>query len=264
MSDQFYITLPSNTLEENTASNFRNILPQRIRLEGEWEVGLAEIIYPNSWNHLTDDAYIDYEYHDGHKGRINLTPGFYNSRDELFSMITGQILHYSVDNVDVRSIEIGFDNDRKRVIAFVHNYDMISLTLSKELAFLLGFTNENIYYDTRPPSVKQMETEGTTVVAKYMMVPLPSFHEAIYVYSSIVEDQVIGNTMAPLLRIVDIQGKHGDIICKTYDSPHYVPVLLKDIVQIEINLKTDMNEFLLFKFGKVVVKLHVRRKNVSF
>jgi len=64
MADQFYITIPSNTHEDNTASNFRIVLPQRIRLEGEWEVGLAEIIYPNSWYHLTDDAYIDYEYFD--------------------------------------------------------------------------------------------------------------------------------------------------------------------------------------------------------
>jgi len=68
--------------------------------------------------------------------------------------------------------------------------------------------------------------------------------------------------MVPLLHIVDIQGKHVDIICKTYDAPHYIPVLLKDIVQIEINLKTDMNELFSFMFGKVIVKLHVRRKNV--
>ena len=44
-SDQFYVTLPSNTEKDDTASNFRVKLPNHIKLEGEWEVGLAEIIY---------------------------------------------------------------------------------------------------------------------------------------------------------------------------------------------------------------------------
>jgi len=263
MTDQFYITIPSNTYEENTASNFRIVLPQRIRLEGEWEVGLAEIIYPNSWYYLTDDTYIEYEYYDGHKGRINLEIGHYNSSEELFSKINTQILHYSVLKYDVRIVEFGFNSDLKRVHVIVDNYDMISITLSKELASLLGFANANFYHDTRTPAIKRTETGGTTVTAEYRMIPLPSFHEAIYVYSNIVEDQVIGNIMAPLLRIVDIQGKYGDIICKTYDAPHYVPVLLKDIVQIEINLKTDMNELFSFQFGKVIVKLHVRRRSTG-
>jgi len=261
MADQFYVTIPSNTHEDNTASSFRIVLPQRIRLEGEWEVGLAEIIYPNSWHHLTDDTYIDYEYYDGHKGRINLEKGHYNNSEELFSMINMQIINYSVLHYDVRVLEFGFNSDLKRVIVIVDNCDMISITLSKELASLLGFANPNLYHDTRTPAIKRMETGGTTVTAKYRMIPLPFFHEAIYIYSNIVEDQVIGNMMAPLLRIVDIQGKHGDIICKTYDAPHYVPVLLKDIVQIEINLKTDMNELFSFMYGKVIVKLHIRRRN---
>jgi len=191
-----------------------------------------------------------------------LDKGHYNNSEELFSKINGQIFNYCVSHYDVRIMEFGFNSDLKRVNVIVDNYDMISITLSKELASLFGFANANFYHDTRTPAIKRSETGGTTVIAKYRMIPLPSFHEAIYVYSNIVEDQVIGNIMAPLLRIVDIQGKHGDIICKTYDSPHYVPVLLKDIMQIEINLKTDMNELFSFMFGKVIVKLHVRRRNV--
>ena len=46
---QFYLTLPSNTEAGCTASNFHVRLPNRIKLEGDWEVGLAKIIYPFSW-----------------------------------------------------------------------------------------------------------------------------------------------------------------------------------------------------------------------
>ena len=46
----FYVNLPSNVtglMENNTPSRFSVPLPQRIKLEGKWEVGLAEIFIPS-------------------------------------------------------------------------------------------------------------------------------------------------------------------------------------------------------------------------
>ena len=46
----FYLTLPSNTPgTDNTTSRFRVNLPSHIDLQGDWEIGLSEIFYPNSW-----------------------------------------------------------------------------------------------------------------------------------------------------------------------------------------------------------------------
>ena len=47
----FYITLPSNgkQFEDNTINNFRVRLPQRLNLEGLWDVALIEAIYPHTW-----------------------------------------------------------------------------------------------------------------------------------------------------------------------------------------------------------------------
>lgn len=47
----FYITLPSNgkQFEDNTINNFRVRLPQRLNLEGFWDVALIEAIYPHTW-----------------------------------------------------------------------------------------------------------------------------------------------------------------------------------------------------------------------
>jgi len=44
MADQFFITIPSNTHENNTASDVRIVLPQTIRLEGEWQVSSYECL----------------------------------------------------------------------------------------------------------------------------------------------------------------------------------------------------------------------------
>lgn len=128
------------------------------------------------------------------------------------------------------------------------------MKLSKRLAELLGFDHEKVY-TYRYYDVKQL--------VRYSKHPinLQYMFETMYIYCSIVENQIIGNTVAPLLRIIDLQDKFKSIINRVYDTPHYVPVLLKDISAIEINIKTDMNEFVPFEFGKVVIKLHFRRRS---
>ena len=55
MSTQFYITLPSNSLSSNSAAEFITSLPVNINLDGEWEVGLSEIIYGNTWFNITSN-----------------------------------------------------------------------------------------------------------------------------------------------------------------------------------------------------------------
>ena len=67
---QFYLTLPSNSYLANQSgsegqqinepvaqllSKFRVQLPHKIRLEGDWEVALSEIMYPNSWFNITKE-----------------------------------------------------------------------------------------------------------------------------------------------------------------------------------------------------------------
>jgi hypothetical protein len=56
MGDHFYLTLPSdayvNYYPGNTASHFVAKLPERVRLEGNYEVGLSEFIYPHTWNNV--------------------------------------------------------------------------------------------------------------------------------------------------------------------------------------------------------------------
>ena len=49
----FYLTLPSNAsmdvFPDNKTTSYRVQLPQNINLEGDKEVGLYSISYPNTW-----------------------------------------------------------------------------------------------------------------------------------------------------------------------------------------------------------------------
>jgi len=87
---------------------------------------------------------------------------------------------------------------------------------------------------------------------------IPDIHngfETLYIYCNKIEPQIVGDVVAPLIRI----GRYSDVVEKTYDFSHYLPVLVKDITGIKINIKYDLNELIPFISGKVIVKLHFRR-----
>ena len=54
----FNITLPSNSSLEyfpnNTLNNFTTKLHSALRLDGEYEVGLVELSYPQNWKYRRD------------------------------------------------------------------------------------------------------------------------------------------------------------------------------------------------------------------
>ena len=56
MDSEFHFTLPSDSsmqyFPDNKTSNFVTELPRTLQLDGEWEVGLAEIDYPHTWYNI--------------------------------------------------------------------------------------------------------------------------------------------------------------------------------------------------------------------
>ena len=56
MESEFYVTLPSNSsmqyFPDNKTSNFVNKLSRTLQLDEDWEVGLAEIVYPHTWYNI--------------------------------------------------------------------------------------------------------------------------------------------------------------------------------------------------------------------
>ncbi len=79
--DNFYITLPSNSSMDsypsNTVSHYTTKLPQRLNLEGDWEVALVEIQIPQTWNNVdasNDNFQITYA---GQRKRVMIPHGYY-------------------------------------------------------------------------------------------------------------------------------------------------------------------------------------------
>ena len=92
------------------------------------------------------------------------------------------------------------------------------------------------------------------------MIDLTQGFYALYVYTSIVEPRVVGSSVLPLLRIVPIEGKHGDLVSKSFDNVQYVAVSHKEFTTIEVDIRDDTGRPVPFERGRTTVTFHVRRR----
>ena len=81
----------------------------------------------------------------------------------------------------------------------------------------------------------------------------------LYVYTSSVEPRVDGDSVVPLLRIVPIEGKHGDLVSKSFDNVQYVSVLHKEFTTVEVDIRNDAGRSVPFERGGTTVTCHFRR-----
>lgn len=267
----FYLTLPSNTSTENTTANFSVHLPNKLELQGKWEVALVEIQYPHSWDniHSSDgsgqlDNVLEVTFANGSKVAVHIPPGYYGTIEELIKGIkygqerTSQMIAVMVKNQKfkrmkmfhitdiVKGFHFEWNETLKRVKCKLYHARIQSVKLSQQLQYMLGFETDTI--------------DGSNEMA-YFQPDLRSGFYSLYIYCSLVEPQIVGNITAPLIRHVHINGSHGDIVEKLYQTPHYVPVIAKEVDRIEIDIKDDKNQSVPFQFGKTVVKLHFRKKH---
>jgi hypothetical protein len=361
MNSEFFVTLPSNTqFPGNTPSNFKVRLPQKITLDGKWEVALTEIMYPHSWNNVTGKTQQPFEeesstmnpnslflrIHDVLFIHALVEPMHYGSAEDLVNAMKAGLEHamtFSKDNMIVRAklhnqhyedeinkvhLQIQelhdmekqaitlvqqeilngdgskeFEEQKNKKIQMLRKYyagkyatgqRQVEIhreqleewklkvkqfenrgTLTNDVQFNYDKTHHkvNIKLNTEmvtglklsPPLAYMLGYEGQSTLnqpvnkAKYPPDLRAGFY-ALYVYCNLAENQFVGSYRVPLLRTVHVAGNHGEILEKIFQSPHYVPVVGSEFETIEIDIKDDQNQSVKFGFGKVVVKLHFRKK----
>lgn len=50
----------------------------------------------------------------------------------------------------------------------------------------------------------------------------------MYVYNHLVEQQIVGDTVGPLLRVIPVNGQDGDINHEMFDRPYYFRLTRKN------------------------------------
>ena len=82
----------------------------------------------------------------------------------------------------------------------------------------------------------------------------------LYVYCPLVEPRMVGDAQVPLLKIVPVAGRDGEIITRVFDPIQYCPLLQRRFQTVEIDIRDDTGSLVPVERGRVVVTLHCRKR----
>ena len=274
-----YITLPSNSSTElypqNTVSDFKVHLPKEINLIDQWEVGLSEVFYTNSWYNVETNLYWVYFRRGEVSVLVWITAGFYRHPE----FIVREMLHQMRTQFKKKNREMLEQNEITEPVDFLFNlryntYSQlceiiidhkeggpmietedgteepnVTLTLSRPLAEMLGF--------------EKTQFLQTGVFRSDHTVNLDTVN-ALYLYCDVMEHRTVGHTLAPLLGVIPVEGRPGSHVSKRYEKLQYHPVIKKNISDIHITIRDDQGRQIRFRKGKLIVTLHFRRRKLTW
>ncbi len=280
----FYLTLPSNTVAEgNTTSEFIVPMAYNMELTGEWQVGLAEIQYPVSFNtvkgagfsittadyndekgthkklyyvplgashFITPQALVNALNHDVQQFWADKAKQFIKDGPKMTKLTQKQINDAirAMEQAKTTSIRFQFNDDLKRITIDVDTKMIFSVELDPKLKYMLGMKKGEISWN------------GTTKGDYY-----PDINggvDSMYIYCSIITPQYVGDVRAPLLKGVPLRGAWGENVDIDYPNVHYVDVLTNSFDRVVISIKGSDGQPISFDYGKLLIKLHFRKKRL--
>jgi hypothetical protein len=81
----------------------------------------------------------------------------------------------------------------------------------------------------------------------------------LYVYSPIVEQSIVGNQKAPLLRVINVTGEPGQIQEAIYSTEYHYRLQNKRISEIRIEIRSETGRLVRFEWGNTLITLHFKR-----
>ena len=122
-----------------------------------------------------------------------------------------------------------------------------AVTLDKPLQFILGFDKATVLHRGINTADYNVDISGAET--------------SFFVYCNIVQPQFVGNSLKQLLRAVPVStATLGTTIHKEFITPHYIGVLSNEFDTLEVEVRNDFGKLIDFQFGKIIAKLHFRRK----
>ena len=154
----FYITLPSNAsldiFPDNKTTSYRVKLPHTINLNGEWEVGLYSISYPNTWYTLQN---LDKDTHlitktTGIWGTAIVDYGHYETIQDLIKDVNKALAKYAGNGNIVLSLNA---LTGKVKVQLKSGYE---LSLFERMSIILGFGGKKMQLLKKPPRAHTWQT----------------------------------------------------------------------------------------------------------
>ena len=296
LESQFQVTLPSNasisTYPDNRPSDFTVKLPSKIRLNGEWEVAIMDIQYPNSGQNIQEDVTIALLYHSQPETKLDeadkplmtelkktfgpflaANPSQFANPYELdyFTIPAGHyqsIQHFlermNKEMEDVYTRVMGKKTDAKTKLQFHWDEATDRVIGTKAQPAITIMTQNPILSQVLGTNLKKDSAILWTNFNKsFIGINSPQLEilSSMFVYTNIIKYQLVGDKECPLLGVVPIKGTFREQTFWPFNPPYYIPLTNNEIDSINIKLCTDTGKpFPLLRNGKVICRLHFRRR----
>ena len=262
--------------KENTLSSFTVNLPQPLELKEEYDVGLAEIQYPQSWNNIrsgNNTIEIRYSYPKSGKKKTmtkEVPPGNYKNIPDLIDVIKsiyGSTMDMkSTDKVKLIGLEIAYNPSTRRVHISADNLRLrikrkggqthtpkvqhATIKLNDDVARLLGFAHGTII------------EKGISLTSAFAATPSGDLHQ-MYLYVDCIHPQPHPDGHVNILRTIAMDGEpHRQYVSKRFQTVYYYPLRMRTVTTIKFDIYDDTGKHIGFDAGKVLVVLHFRKKHL--
>ena len=156
---------------------------------------MAEILYPHSWFILVGPRknFLAFSHRDGEGFTVILAPGCYKNPQDIVDS-NKQVEELVEGNL---GFEVSF-NQNSRLASILIEDPHVAISMSSSLKELLGF--------------KSRDFSGFGSEDGQRPVDVHQGFYSIFVYCDILEAQIVGDNLVPLLSKLPIEGKPGDIV----------------------------------------------------
>ena len=211
-SNEFTIDLLSNAsmdvFDGNTMASFRNQLSQPIHLQGEWQVALTSLSFPSNINNVNSGEIVVYKNSTtnpnesiNRSGQLRkIQTGIYNSWEDLVSEI--------VRIARLKQFDRKFDKITQKLVLTFGENEGLSFQ-DDEIPSILGFKGTSdpahngfvhIGYKT---NLENGAPNSPNRHFGIFPVDIACGSQLIFVYLDIIEYQHVGDSRAPILKIIE-------------------------------------------------------------
>ena len=259
------VVLPSNAsmkhFPNNSLAKYTVQLPQTLNLShGLWEFALVDMQFVKSWYNITNTSLKIIK--GSVETLITIENGYYKNPAQFIEHMNEKIENVFKNNPS-RKITFQFNKITRRCeINLTLSTDLI-LELNENLERVLGVTTQEVnaqlneaskIYPTRGDIVNKVSIHGTGPMKVNNIFNL-------MVYCDIAESSIVGDTEAPLLRVVPVTREHWTSQHTEFLNLQYIPISQKNIRTISIYIYTDYGEVVPFVNGRTVCTLDFRRRD---